>query len=138
MSTPSNFIANSDFATFKNDDGTVATVLFTGSTNVAGNSSSTVTTDITIGEQASVNRIQISSSKDSSLRYSTLSLSYNRTGTVSGSPAPYDIFAIVTRTSATNLRCSVYVPNPYGSTLTTASGNETFTFYIDTFLPPFA
>lgn len=137
MTTPSQFIATSDYATLKNDNGTSTTVTFPASTVIAGSGSSVVTSDLVIGAAASINRVQISSSKDSNTRYATLSLSFGRTGTSSGSPASYDIFAFVTRISSTTLRCSAYVPNPYGASLTTATGDETFTFYIDTFLPPF-
>jgi len=137
MTTPSSFISTSDYATFKNDGSTSTFVVYAASTSVAGNGYSIVSADIAIGKQASINRVQISSSKDSSKRYSSLSLSFNRIGLVGGSAAPYTVVAYMSRTSATNLRCSVYVPNPYSSTLTTATGNETFTFYIDTFLPPF-
>lgn len=137
MVKPSSFITSSDYATLKNDDSTIATVVFPASVAIAGSGSRTETFDVTIGAKGAINRIQISSSKDSSKRYVTQTLAYTRTGTVGGFPTPYSILAFVSRTSATNLRCTVYVPNPSGSTLTTASGDETFVFYIDTFIPPF-
>lgn len=138
MLQPSKFITNSDFATLKNDNGGSTSITFLGSTSISGSSFSQLTSDLTIGARASINRLQISSSKDASTRYATLSLGYTRTGTSSAAPASYGIVAYVSRTSATNLRFAVYVPNPYGASLTTESGNETFTFYINTFIPPFA
>lgn len=133
MATPTNFILNSDFASLKNDDGTSVSVTFGGSTVISANSTASVTQDVVIGAQSSINRVQIASSKDSNKRYSTQALSFSRVG----SAGIYNIYAFVSRISSTTLRCRVYVPNPFGSSLTTASGDETFTFYIDTFLSPF-
>lgn len=137
MTKPSNFIMTTDYATLQNDDGTSTTVTAPGSASVPGSSYVEYHTDLTIGAQASINRVQIASSKDSNTRFATQALYYLRTGTVGGVATPYNILAFAYRTSATNLRCQVYIPNPNLTTLTTASGNETFTFYIDTFIPPF-
>lgn len=138
MTTPNQFILTSDFASLKNDAGTTVKVTFPGSSSVAGGSYKEVATDVVIGTKASINRTQISSSKDANTRYAGLYLSYTRTGTHAGVASPYTLFAFVYRTSPTTLRCSAYVANPYAGTLTTAATDETFTFYVDTFIPPFA
>lgn len=137
MTKPSNFILTTDYATLQNDDGASTTITAPGSVSVSGSSYVEYHVDLTIGAMASINRVQIASSKDSNTRYATQSLIFLRTGTVGGVSTPYNILAFAYRTSATNLRCQVYIPNPSASTLTTASGSEIFTFYIDTFIPPF-
>jgi hypothetical protein len=137
MPVPGNFISTTDYATFKNDNHTSSSVTFLGSINIGGAATYSQTLNIAIGQTGAINRIQISSSKDSNRRYSTLSLSYSRNGSSGGSPASYTITVFVSRTSNTNLTLTVYVANPYNTTLTTEGTNETFNFYVDTFIPPF-
>ena len=137
MTKPSNFLVTTDYATLQNDDGGTTTVTAPGSASVTGSGSVEYHSDLAIGANASINRVQISSSKDSDTRYATQALYFQRSGTAGGSATSYNILAFVYRTSATNLRCQIYIPNPSSSTLTTASGNETFTFHVDTFIPPF-
>lgn len=137
MTKPSRFILNTDYATLKNDATGSGSVVVPGSTNVAGNSSVSYSTDITIGAQGAFTRGRIRSSKEGSRWIVANAIGYIRTGTTLGSPATYDIFAFLWRPDATTLRLQVHIQNPYSSTLTTASGDETIDFYVNTFLPPF-
>lgn len=131
---PADFIILSDDATLKNDARTTASVVFPGSTVVAGNGSAEFHTDVVIGQVGSINRLQIASSKDSGKRYVTKSYSREYTGSLGG----YNIFAFASRISTTTIRCSLVLLNPYSSNMTGEAVDETFTFYIDTFIPPFA
>lgn len=134
MTQPSKFILSTDFATLKNDAQTSTSVTFPASTVVVGSSYAEFHVDLVIGKQASLNRIQIASSKDSNKRYIGKTLGYSR----SGSLGAYTILAYTTRISSSTLRCTVYLQNLYGGNMTSEAGNETFSFFIDTFIPPFA
>lgn len=134
MTKPTSFITTSDYATLKNDAGSSGTVTVPASFTVGAANTKTYTTNLTLGSTGSINRVQISSSKDSNTIYSTGLHARTRTGSLGA----YTIYSFVTRTSATNLQLTCIIPNPYGATLTGASGDETFTFYVNTFLPPFS
>lgn len=136
ISKPEQFIYSSDFATLQNDDNNFTTVTVVGGSVLAGGAVSTVSSDLTVGSQRGESRIRISSSKIGSTRYYAGLLGINRTGTVSGSPAPYTIYVLVSRISATQVRCLCMIQTPYVGSLTTAAGNETFTFKINTFIAP--
>lgn len=128
---PSDFIQTTDFATTKQDNSAIATVVLPGSTSVPGSGSVEFHTDVVIGAKAAITRMQIASSKYLSNDRNVCSQLIR---TYSG---PYQAAAYATRINATTLRCSVFIPNPSAVGMTTVAGDETFTFYIDTFLPPF-
>lgn len=137
------FILSTDYATLKNDNETTVQVTFPGSVIVGGSvlpagTSMERHTDVTIGAQGAISRIQISSTKDASIIHPARNVYYNRTGTVLGFSTPYTIVAFVYRISPTTMRCTALVTNPTSDPLTTEAGDETFTFYVNTFLPPFA
>lgn len=137
MVKPSNFIMNSDYATLANDDTGIATVTIPGGVSVPAGGTYIQSVDIAIGATASINRIQFSSSKDFNTRYSAIGfMGWTRIGTVLGATASYEVYAIPHRISSGFLRLDAYIPNPYGDVLIGDSGNETLTFYIDTFIPP--
>lgn len=138
MSQPEQFILDSDFATLKNDNQGTAQVTIPSSTSVAGSGSASFSTDLVIGASGAISRVRMSSTKDSNKWRISNAIDYTRIGVNSGSPANYDIFLFVWRPSATVLRCQALIQNPYATTLTGASGAETVTFYVNTFLPPFA
>lgn len=133
MVKPSLFILTTDYATLGNDDGTTISVTAPGFQPIGAGATLTYSTDVVIGAKASLNRIQISSSKDSNTPYETLSLSFLRVG----SPSPYNIVAYAFRIDTSTLRCQIIIPNPTGAPMITEAGDETFTFDIDTFIPPF-
>ena len=137
MTKPSDFISTTDFATLKNDAGGNGAVTVPSGTSVAGSGAYYNSVDLTIGVAGSIVRGQIASSKASGDFYSSQIMSMGRTGTVDGYSATYSIYAFFYRTSPTNLRLQVFIPNPYGSTLTGAAGDETFTFFASTFIPPY-
>jgi hypothetical protein len=136
MSKPERFIYSSDFATLKNDDNGVTTVTIVSNAVVGAGATYTVSSDLTVGSQLGEGRIRISSSKLGSSKYYAGFLGVNRTGTVSGSPAPYTLYALVYRINATQMRCICIIQNPNGAALTCAAGDETFTFKVNTFIPP--
>ena len=144
MTKPSQFILNTDYATLKNDASGTVSVTAPGSQVVPAAVGPVggyleYHTDIEIGVAGSITRLQISSSKESNTVYSTRTLDILRLGTVLGFPGvPYNIIAFTYRTAPTTLRCIVYVSNPNTDPLTTAVGDETFTFYVNTFIPPYA
>lgn len=139
MYNVNDFILSTDYATLKNDNNATIQVTFPGSTvvpasvGVAG-SAVEVHTDVTMGAPGAISRIQISSTKDAGIIHPARNVYYNRTGDLGS----YQIVAFTYRTSPTTLRCSAFVTNPYNAILTTEAGDETFTFYVNTFLPPFA
>lgn len=137
-SRPSQFIMSSDYSTLANDDRGDVSVTFPGSQAVtASGGIKSYTSDIELGSLGSSTRWRIASSKDSNKWFVGAQVLYNRTGTVSGSPASYSILATVTKSSATTVTVIAVVNNPYGATLTTEAGDETFQFHINTFIPPF-
>jgi hypothetical protein len=143
MVKPAHFQLNSDFATLKNDDSAPATVVIPASQSIGGSVSAAGTsldlsTDVTVGSAGAITRTQIASSKDSNKYRASRIVSFTRTGTVSGFSTPYSVVVFAYRINATTMRCQVHILNPYSSTLTTASGSETISFDIQTFLPPFA
>lgn len=134
-SAAESFIYTSDFATLKNDDNGTTTVTVPGGVSIAGGAVYTISADLTVGSQLGEARVRIKSSKQGSQFYLGF-FGANRTGTESGFPAPYTLFALVSRISATQVRCTCMIPNPYSGTLTGAAGNETFTFTVNTFISP--
>lgn len=143
MYNPDKFILSTDFATLKNDADTTVQVTFPGSIVIPGSvgpagSYSERHTDVVIGAQGAISRVQISSSKDSNIIHPARNLYYDRSGIVLGISTSYTLSAFVYRISPTTMRCIVLIPNPYSDPLTTASGDETITFHVNTFLPPFA
>jgi hypothetical protein len=142
MAKPAHFQLNSDFATLKNDDSASATVVIPASQNIGGSVTAAgtaldISTDVIVGKAGAITRTQIASSKDSNKYRASRILSFTRTGTVGGFSAIYSVVVFAYRISATTMRCQVHILNPYTSTLTTASGTETISFDIQTFLPPF-
>lgn len=137
MSEPNKFIQSSDFPTLKNDSTLSAQGTISGSINISSFGNTGGYVDGTIGQLGAVARGRIASSKNSNIYYVGQSIAFQRTGTVGGSPAPYTLFAFMYRVSADTLRFQVHIPNPYGATLTTQSGDDTIYFYVNTFLPPY-
>jgi len=142
MVKPANFIINTNHATLKNDSSTIVTVTFAGSQNIpasvtAAGSTLQATTDVVIAQIGSITRTQIASSKDSTKFRATRVLNFTRTGTVLSNPAVYNAITFAYRLNATTIRCVYHVLNPYSEILTTEAANETITFDITTFLPPF-
>lgn len=138
MPKAESFILSTDFATLKNDAAASTSVTAPGSATVVGGSYVEYHSDLNIGVVGSLTRIQVSSSKNSNSIQVTRFVAGSRTGVVLGSPAAYGIYAFVYRLDSDTLRCQVYIPNPYADSLTTEAGDETFTFYVNTFLPPYA
>lgn len=137
MNNPQDFDITSDFATLKNDNSGDISVTFPGSFSVPGNGLSQFTNTINIGTRGAALRTRASSSKDSNTWYVCSSLSYMRTGMSGGFSASYSVVAAASRTSPTTITVVALVLNPYSGTLVTEAGNETFSFHLNTFLPPF-
>lgn len=137
ITQPESFISTTDFPTLKNDNRGSASVVVPASVSIPGNGSLEFHADITIGVAGAVTQCRIRSSGFSSQWIIGQMLSIIRTGSNSGSPTPYNIYAFIYRTSPTNLRCEVYIPNPY-STVTTGGAGETIDYFVNTFIPPFA
>jgi len=138
MTKPSNFIATTDFPTLKNDASPSATANIGSSVTIAGNGFMSAFGDVTAGQIGAISWGRISSSKNGSISYTGMSIRFERVGTNGGSPAPYDVFAFMYRVAPNTLRFQIYIPNPYGTTLTGEAGADTIQFYADTFLAPYA
>lgn len=136
MTKINSFIESSDFATLRNDDNDSFTVVVPGSVSVAAGAHLTYTNDLEVGTKATSARVKIQSSRAPGDWYIT-SRGFNRTGTLSGSPFGYTLYVNYYRISATKMRAEVSISNPYGSTLVTQSGAETFTFSVRTMILPF-
>jgi len=143
MTKPESFILTSDFATLKNDSNVTVSVTVPSSVVIPGSVTAVgqyveYHQDSTSGKQGAISRIQISSSGDSNRIYPARTVSWERLGTVGGVGGfSYSVFAFTYRVNPTTVRCMAYIMNPYSTPLTTAAG-ETITFYVATFLPPFA
>lgn len=140
MTIPANFISTSDFPTFKNDNnGVTSTVTLTmpGSQSVPGNGSVEYTADVVQGAAGAICSAMIYTTK-SLVQNAAQTLILTRIGVTSGSPAPYSVAFYIRRLNTTTIRCEAVIQNPYSTTLTGEAGDETATFTIRTFVPPFA
>lgn len=138
MTKPRNFIMNSDYATIKNDAKATLTITLPSSTSVAATSVATWTDTITVGTAGSSIRARLVSTSDNVV-YATSTVDYYRTSgaTVSGSPAGFDVYAVVHRISPTQIRLTALLPNPYPFTMSVTAGlSQTITATVATFLPP--
>lgn len=139
MNRPEDFELTTDYATIKNDGADSSlTVTIPSSVTVAGGAIYNQSSVVTVGSVSSNIRAQIRSSKDGRW-VSCAALSITRLGSIPGAPnqATYDVLVTVTRQSNTEVRLDAFVRNPYASTLTGASGAETFYAEVRTFLSPF-
>lgn len=136
MLNPENILLHTAaFDTLKNDDDITGTVTLPGSASIAAAGRQIVTTDVTVGTSESILDTRTKSSKAGSQYYlASVILSFTRTGSLGA----YSVFAHAYHTSATNVRLEVFATNPYGLTLTTEAGDETFTFKLRTYKDPFA
>lgn len=132
---PELFIATSDYATLKNDNKGTDSLTMPSSVIVGPGSVYKLEKKIAIGSAGAAERAQIESNLLGK-RYVGHFLSVSRNGTVSSNTAQYSVLALVTRDTDTTIALSIEVWNPYSSNLVTANVTETFTFYINTFLPP--
>jgi len=137
MASPNKFISNTDFPTLKNDNFGEVSVTVPGSLSIPGSSSTFYSGDLTIGVQGSISRARFKSTVTDTAWHSGTQREFIRTGTESGFPATYSIYAFTYRLSPTVLRCQASIPNPYAGTLTGAVTGETISFYVNTFIPPF-
>lgn len=137
MTKPENFIGDSDYATLKNDAWALLTVTFPGSQAISGGGTLSFSDSTTAGVAGASERAQIYSSKID-LRYVGSILVVSRNATSSFGSIPYSMVADLSRTGPNTLTASVTVVNNQAFTITTASGSEMFTFYVATFVPPFA
>lgn len=140
MSKPDSFILNTDFATLKNSErGLTAQITVPGSVAVAGSGLYSPFVDIPITQSQAVSTARISSSKNSSRQLVGNATDFIRTGSVLGIPgAFYDLYAFIWRVSPNVVRFQVLIQNPYDDPLVGATGDETFTVYFNTFVPPFS
>lgn len=137
MTKPENFTLTTDYATLKNDATTTLTLTLPGSLSIAAGNSYLLTTTASVGAAGASERSQIRSSKWTYYWLGNI-LSIAQDGLVGGSPANYLTVAELYRSSPTQVTAQVSIFNPYAGTLSTVAGDETFTFYVSTFLPPFA
>lgn len=137
MTKPSNFILNTDYATLKNDADGYVSVALPSSLNIAAATTYSTSSSITLGVAGSDIRQRISTSKDN-IWYTSRSILYASSSgaTVSGSPSSYDVVVTVSRTAPTTITLTVFIPNPYGSTMTITGLSQVISAYVATFIPP--
>lgn len=129
MNRPENFIITTDYATLKNDvSSATLSVTIPGSTVVPGNGIYSISDTITIGSQTSNIRARIRSSRDGRWLLGA-AVSYD---------GGYNVLALVTRQSNTQVRLTAIIKNPYSLSLTIAPTSETITAVVSTFLSPFS
>lgn len=133
MTKPENFILNTDYAAPKNDDSGTFSITVPSNISVPAAGISLIETK-QIGSAGANLRARMSSTKDGNRWFCVPTVYYDRTGSMGG----YFLFATVHRISATELRFTVFIPNPYGSTMTGAAGSETINVVVNTFIPPFS
>lgn len=133
---PEKFSLITDFATYKNDSrGSLSLVLPSG-LFIPANGVYEVKSSMVIGVEGASERGQIYSSKINK-RFPTSILNVNRSGFTDFGDSPYTIICEMYRTASNELTFSISILNPYNLILLTEFGDETFTFYANTFLPPF-
>lgn len=136
MTKPESFILTSDYATLKNDAvGSLTVVLPSGTVIPAGGINQWSDT-ITIGTVGSSIRVRLVSTENNVI-YSTNTVGYVHTTGASGPATDYLIYATVHRINPTQVRLTVFIPNPYGSDLTVSGMGYTISARIATFLSPF-
>jgi len=138
MTKPSLFISTTDFPTLKNDATATASGVVAGSLTITGSGFITNFGDLTVGTLGSLARGRIASTKNNNNFYLGQTILFDRVGTAAGSAAPYSISAFMFRIAPTTLRIQIYISNPYSTTLTCEAGDETISFHVNTFVPPFA
>ena len=140
MTKPSNFILNTDFATYKND--AIGSIVFTvpGSIAIPFNSRYTASYSTTLGQNGAPSRAFINSSAKPSQWYVGQSLQVVADGIDSlFGTVTYFYIIYITRTGPSTVTASVEIDNyaPGSGTLTTESTPRTITVKLATFLPPF-
>jgi hypothetical protein len=138
MSKPEQFRLNTDYGSLKNDDTATVSVTVPGSMSLIDGTVYTATNTVTVGTVNASSRVRIASDKAGGTYYTGSVLIVTRTGTLPGPfGTDYNIIAYSTRISSSTIQVTALITNPYGDTLTTASGSETFSFELSTFLSPF-
>ena|ERR1700757_3009216 len=138
MVKPIHFITSSDFPTLQGDGTASAVGVITGGLTIAAGNYLGTQGDATIGSAGAITRGLIWSSKNGNIGLVGNGFSFQRTGTVGGAPAAYSLVAFMWRVGPNILRFQIYIPNPYGSTLTTEAGDDTINMYAATFKAPFS
>ncbi|RTL04863.1 hypothetical protein EKK58_09570 [Candidatus Dependentiae bacterium] len=128
---------NSDFDYLKNDKKGSTILSVPGSIAIAAGNAAIYSSDISIGEAQSLLNVRFTNNKQGSQYYlASVQLSFNRTGTVSASPAAYSLYFFASHLTGNTIRFTVIIPNPYNNTLTTAAGDEIFDILVKTFKSP--
>lgn len=132
---PSKVILRTDaFDAMGNDGEATATVTIPGSVSIAAASRYLITADVDVGVSGSMADVRFQSSKAGSQYYlAGVQISFTRTGSLGA----YSVYADAYHLDGDTMRVQAYAVNPYGSTMTGASGDETFTFIIRTYKTPF-
>lgn len=133
---PIKYKLTTDFATMKGDGYGQVQVTFPGSQSIPASQTRSYSATISLGVQGSIIRSRIYTNL-SPRKVSASSAAYAKTGTAGGFSAFYSLNAFISRSSPTDIQCTLIVANNNNVTLTTASGSETVTFDISTFIPPF-
>lgn len=121
--------------TLKNDDrNNSGSVTIPGSSSIAANGRLLVTQDVVVGSSAAITDIRFQTSRDTTRDYiAGAQLSFVR----SGSLGAYTVYAGAFRLNNTSVQVYAFAVNPYGLTMTSQSGDETFTFKLRTYRAPF-
>ena len=138
MTQPNNFIVTTDFPTSKNDSIATGDVTIPNGFVVTGGNTAQASINVTSGTIGATSRARIASSKNFMNWYVTQAITYQRVGTVGGSPFAYNIVAFVRRSSPTTVTFQVLLKNESASPLTVAPGDETIYFYSNQFVAPYA
>lgn len=132
MTKPAQFILDTDYTTLKNDTNNTIQIVVPASTIIPANSYVEFTSSITASVPGSIVQAQIGDSFMGQVLIGNQVVFHHDTA------SPYDVLCLTYRPNATTLTCLVYIPNPYGTPTTGIAQNVTYTFYIDTYLPPFS
>lgn len=128
-----------DFDTFKNDASATVTLVIPGSDVVSAGVVNTYEKTEAIGSPESMLNVSVTNNvtyPDGDYFGMSGAISFNRSGTVSGSPANYTIIVMYTHTTGNNIRFLCLVRNPYDSALTLAPTSEAYTFRVRTIKTP--
>lgn len=132
MVKPSQFILDTDYATLKNDTSNIAQVTIPANSVIPANGYTEHSVDIVAGLPGSLIQAQIGDT------YMGQVIVGNQVVFDHSTATPYSVLCMAYRINATTVRCTAYRPNPYNTNTTGINQAITYTFYIDTFLPPFS
>ena len=145
MSKLEDFILNTDYGSLKNDDDGAVVITVPASDTIPGNGRKLYTQDIDVGSAFGLLSVMVKNNRSgpgetgggANRSYAAgIQLTYFRTGSAEGNPAPYNVRAYAYHISQRKIRCVVEIQNPYSVNMLTSGQSDMYTIDIKTLLLP--